>query len=161
MGRGGTKAAAACILGALALAAAGCGSSSHANDPRPQVPTRVSVTIGDGAVLVQPPKVAFGPERHQQIPQNQNHAQPDINTDRPLDVVLVTSNQTDADARLVVRGQTEAESEPVLAHSPGTMRAELPAGTYTISAAGVPGARPGKLIVGPYRASSQNDILQP
>jgi hypothetical protein len=30
-----------------------------------------------------------------------------------------------------------------------------------VAAADVPGARPGKLVVGPYRASSQNDVLLP
>ena len=30
-----------------------------------------------------------------------------------------------------------------------------------ITAADIPGARPGKLVVGPYRASSQNDVLLP
>jgi hypothetical protein len=145
----------------VALAVAGCGSSGHPNDPRPQVPTRVSVTLGPNGVIVQPTRIAFGPERNQQIPQNQNHAQPDINTDRPLDVVLVAANQTDTNATLYLHGQTDVESEPVLAHSPGTMRAELPTGTYTITASGIPYSHPAKLVVGPYRASSQNDVLQP
>jgi hypothetical protein len=38
---------------------------------------------------------------------------------------------------------------------------ELPAGSDTIAAAGMPGARPAHLTVGRYRASSQNDVLLP
>ena len=151
----------ACALALAALAVAGCGSSDHPNDPRPTGPTRVSVTIGPNGVIVQPSRIAFGPEPHQQIPQNQNHPQPDINTDRPLDVVLVAANQTDGETRLHLRGRTEVESEPVLAHSPATVEAELPTGTYRITASGIPYGQAGKLEVGPYRASSQNDILQP
>lgn len=151
----------ACALGALAVAAAGCGSQSHPNDPRPQVATRVSITIGEHGIAVQPPRVAFGPAKTQQIPQNQNHPQPPIKTDAPLTVILVTSNQTRTDSRLEIRGPTDASSGPMLANSPGSFQTDLPSGAYSIAAAGIPGARPGKLIVGPYRASSENDVLLP
>lgn len=154
------RVAVVCALAAAAFAVAGCGASSHPNEPRPQVPTRVSVTITPNGVLVQPKRIAFGPERNQQIPQNQNHPQPPIHTNRPLDVVLVTANQTESESRLHIHGRADVESAPVLAHSPGTVRAELPTGTYTITASGVPYAQ-AKLVVGPYRASSQNDLLQP
>lgn len=150
-----------CALAVAALAVAGCGTSSHPNDPRPAEPTRVSVTIGPNGVIVQPTRIAFGPEPKQQIPQNQNHPQPPIKTKRPLDVILVAANQTEGETRLFIHGRKRVESEPVLAHSPGTIQAELPTGTYTITASGIPYTQPAKLEVGPYRASSQNDILQP
>jgi hypothetical protein len=162
MGRGRARAAAvAGIIGATALVAAGCGASSRTNDPRPQVSIRVSVTIGPKAVLIQPGKIGVGPARTQQIPQNQNHPQPPIRTRGPLNVVFVTSNQTHFDSRLEVHGPKDASSEPVLAHSPGTFQTALPTGTYRISAADIPTARPTTLVVGPYRASSQNDVLLP
>ncbi len=146
---------------ALALVGAGCGAQSHPNDQRPQAPTRVSVTITPRAVVVDPVKIGFGPERTQQIPQNQNHPQPPIDTDAALTTVIVSANQTRSNARLEIRGPRDASSEPIPATSPGTMQADLPTGTYIIAAAGVPSARPGKLVVGPYRASSQNDVLLP
>ncbi len=167
MGRGrarrAPKAAAIGVSGALALAllAAGCGAESHPNEPRPQAPSRIAITITPRAVTVQPGSIGIGPDRTQQIPQNQNHAQPPIKTRAPLNVVLVAANQTTTDSRLVLRGPKDASSGPVLAHSPGTLQTALPTGTYVIAAAGIPSARPGKLIVGPYRASSQNDILLP
>lgn len=145
----------------LALAAAGCGAQSHPNEPRPQVASRVSVTITPSGVIVQPTRIGVGPERTQQIPQNQNHPQPPIKTDAPLDAVFVAANQTGEETKLVLRGPRDAESNPIPATSPGTLQTDLPTGTYVIAAAGLPGARPGKLVVGPYRASSENDILLP
>jgi hypothetical protein len=161
MGRGRARIALGAAAALLLLAVAGCGAQSHPNEPRPEPPTRVSVTIAPGAVTVQPGRVGSGPDRSQQIPQNQNHAQPRIHTDRPLDVIFVTSNQTEFDSHLELHGPKRANSEPVLAHSPGTFQAELPAGVYTISAADIPGAKPGKLVIGAFRASSQNDVLLP
>jgi hypothetical protein len=161
MGRGRARAAAAGAFAALALIVAGCGAQSHPNEQRPQVALRVSVTITPKAVTVLPTRIGFGPDRTQQIPQNQNHAQPPIKTKAPLTTVIVTANQTTTDSHLELRGPRDASSGPILANSPGTMQTALPTGTYTIAAADIPGARPGKLTVGPYRASSQNDVLLP
>ncbi len=152
--------AGACVLGVLAALAAGCGAQTHPNGPRPQVATRVAVTIGPHGVIVQPGRIGFGPEKSQQIPQNQNHAQPPIKTKAPLTVVLVAANQTGTPSHLELHGRVSANSGPIPARSPGTMQTDLPAGTYTVSAAGVPGGA-GKLVVGPYRASSKNDVLLP
>jgi hypothetical protein len=142
------------------LVVAGCGATSHPNEPRPAVPTRVSVIIGNGGVVVQPPTIGMGPEPHQQLPQNQNHPQPRIKTQAPLDVVFVTANQTTSGSKLEIRGPKQATSTPIGANSPNTFAAQLPTGSYTISAAGIKGA-PAVLHVGPYRASSKNDLLLP
>ncbi|HEX5990512.1 MAG TPA: hypothetical protein VFY75_09900 [Solirubrobacterales bacterium] len=161
MGRGGARAAALVgLIGAIALV--GCGESRHANDQRPQVSTRVSVTINSGEVIVQPLKIAMGPEKFQEIPQNQEHPEPPLKNARgPLDVTFVTANQTSSDAQLKIRGPKSVESETVFARSPGSFQFDLPAGTYTISAVGLPEVKPAQLKVGPYRASSQNDVLTP
>jgi hypothetical protein len=151
------------VAGLFAAAAllAGCGESRHPNEQRPQVSTRVSVTINQKEVIVQPVRVAFGPERNQQIPQNQDHTQPPIKTKRPLDVTLVVANQTPTETPLKIRGDKEAESGTIYARSPGTFGVELPTGSYTISAVNMPEARPAHLTVGSFRASSQNDVLLP
>lgn len=161
MGLGGARIAFAGALAAIALVAWGCGAESRPNEPRPQVSARVSVSVGADGVKVQPRKIAFGPEKSQQIPQNQNHPQPPIDTDAPLDVTIVAANQTDRDVTLELRGPTSTSSSTIFANSPGTLHTSLPSGTYVIAASGVPTARPGKLIVGPYRASSENDVLLP
>lgn len=161
MGGGRARSAIACVLGALALTAAGCGAENHTNDPRPQVATRVSVTITRSAVTVQPERIAVGPERTQQIPQNQEHPQPPIRTNGPLTVVFVAANLTNFDSHLEVRGPRDATSGPLIANGNGTLQADLPTGVYRITAADIPSARPAKLAIGPYRASSKNDVLLP
>lgn len=155
------RGAGAASLLVAAVLVAGCGESRHANEQRPQVSRRVSVTISPTQVIVQPAEIGAGPEKHQQIPQNQNSAQPPIKTTKALDLTFVTANQTAKDTRLKIRGEKEAESATIYAHSPATYGVELPAGSYTISAVGMPEARPGHLTVGSYRASSQNDVLLP
>lgn len=143
-----------------ALIAAGCGAQSHPNDPRPQVALHVSVSITPKAVTVQPKGIGLGPARSQQIPQNQNHAQPPIRTKAPVNVVFVIANQTRTDSQLQIRGAKDASSGPLFANSTASFQTKLPTGAYVLGATGL-SARPGKLIVGPYRASSQNDVLLP
>ena len=152
---------------ALALAAAGgstagCGAEEHVNDPRPQPPTRVSVTVSDGKVTVQPPRIAIGPEPTQQIPQNEHAGQPPVRSNAPLDVVFVAANLTPVDSHLEVRGRGKRRHlEAALANGNVTMQTILPTGVYRVSAADIPGAKPGQLVVGPYRTSSENDVLLP
>jgi hypothetical protein len=162
MGRGrGRALAAGCVVGAIALAAAGCGAQEHANEGRPQSPTRVSVTLTPRTITMQPPRIAFGPEPSQQIPQNQHAGQPPVRSKAPLDVVFVAANLTASDSKLVLHGPTNATSGPLVANGNGTFQASLPTGTYTVRAAGIAGAKPVSFTVGPYRNSSQNDVLLP
>lgn len=157
-----TVAAATCALGAVALLGGGCGAEEHVNDPRPQSPTRVSVAISDGAITVQPPRIAIGPEPTQQIPQNQHATQPVVRSNRPLNVVFVAANLTDVDSHLQVRGSgKDLISQPLYANSNVTLQAILPTGTYRVSAADLPSAKAAKLVVGPRRTSSENDVLLP
>lgn len=155
----------AAIAGALtaaALLAAGCGVESHVNEPRPQPPTRVSVAINEDEVLVQPRRIAVGPEPTQQLPQNQKVRQPPVRSKEPLNVVLVATNLTGRDSRLRVRGRGKAlSSKPLYRNANVTLQAILPAGVYTVSAADLPDAKPARLVVGPYRSSSENDVLLP
>lgn len=157
-----TVAALACALGAIALLGAGCGAEEHPNEARPQPPTRISVAISEDAITVQPPRIGVGPEPTQQIPQNQHAGQPRVNSHAPLNVVFVAANLTGADSRLEVRGNgKELSSEPLYANAGVTLQSILPTGVYSVSAADIPAAKPAKLVVGPYRTSSQNDLLLP
>ena len=150
----------ACALAAVAVA--GCGAQQRVSEPRPQPPTRVSVTVSEDQVNVQPRRIAIGPEPTQQIPQNQHAGQPPVRTDAPLDVVLVAANLTAVESHLQVRGQGKsATSQRLVANGNVTMQATLPTGVYRVSAAGVRGAKPATLVVGPYRSSSKNDVLLP
>jgi hypothetical protein len=156
------KATLACALGALALLSAGCGATERTTEARPQPPTRVSVTVSEDAVAVQPKRIAFGPEPTQQIPQNQHARQPPVRSKAPLDVVLVAANLTRTGSHLEVRGEGKsATSRPLVPSGNVTLQTVLPAGVYRVSAAGIPGAKPAMLAVGPYRSSSENDVLLP
>jgi hypothetical protein len=162
MGPGRARATAiACLTGAVLLLAAGCGESRQANEQRPSGSTRVSVSINRDEVLVQPAEIGVEAEKFQEIPQNEDHPEPPIKSKAPLNITFVTANQTPTDTKLKIRGAKEEESEIVFARSPGTFHVSLPAGSYTVSAVGMPEARPGHLTVGRYRASSQNDVLLP
>src|ERR1044072_2317694 len=146
----------ACALAATGLLAAGCGAEEHANDPRPQPPTRVSVAISSDAVDVQPGRIAIGPEPTQQIPQNVHTEQPRVDSKAPLDVVFVAANLTETDTTLEIRGQgREFTSKPLYRNSNVTLQAILPTGIYRLSAAAIPGAQTAKLVVGPHRPSSE------
>jgi hypothetical protein len=161
MGRGRGRVAAGCVLGALALAATGCGTQEHANEARPQPPTRVSVTITPKAITVQPPRIAVGPEPTQQIPQNQHAGQPQVRSNAPVDVVFVTANMTDTNSKLTIQGPKDAKSGLLVSNGNGSLLTALPTGTYRVSAADIPGAKPVRFSVGSYRSSSQNDVLLP
>jgi hypothetical protein len=150
------------LMAVAALAVAGCGTEEHANEPRPQPPTRVSVTVSEDEVTVEPERIGIGPEPSQQIPQNVGAEQPAVRGDAPLDVVLVAANLTDVDSQLEVRGaKAEATSRPLIANGTINLEARLPTGVYMVSAADIPAAKPARLVVGPYRSSSQNDVLLP
>jgi hypothetical protein len=147
------------FVGATLLA--GCGESRHANQPRPQVSTRVSVTINPKKLIVQPTKVAVGAEPNQEVEQNEGNPAPPIKTKAPLDLTIVAANQTATDTKLKITGTKDGESDTIYAHSPGTFGFNLPAGNYTISATNMPESQPAHLTVGNFRASSQNDLLLP
>jgi hypothetical protein len=139
----------------------GCGESRHANEQRPQVSTRVSVTINPKQLTVQPTKVAVAAEPTQEAEQNEGNPAPPIKTKAPLDLTIVAANQTATDTKLKITGTKNGESDTIYAHSPGTFGFTLPAGNYTISAVNMPESQPAHLTVGKYRASSQNDLLLP
>jgi hypothetical protein len=152
---------AACALGALALVASGCGAQERVNEPRPQPPTRVSVTITPRQVTVQPSRIAFGPEPSQQLPQNRDAGQPPVRSRAPVDVVFGAANLTDFDSKLEIRGPEDTASGPLVANGNGSLLSALPSGVYTLRAADIPRAKPARLSVGPYRTSSENDVLLP
>jgi hypothetical protein len=146
----------------LALfALTGCGAQEHANDPRPAPPTRVSVAINEDSITVTPSRIGIGPEREKLTPQNKDQPQPDIGDDGPLNVVFVSANLTGTDSKLEIHGPRSATSGLLVANGNNLFQVGLPTGIYRITAADLPGAEAARLTVGPFRASSQNDLLLP
>ena len=144
--------------------AGGCAAAAPRSTPTTRGPRRRPGSASRspaGEVKVQPDGDRPRPRTNQQIPQNQRHAQPPIRTRAPLVVVFVVANLTNFDSHLEVRGP---QAPPPARSSPtatAPSRPRCPTGPYTLTAADIPGARPAKLAVGPYRASSQNDVLLP
>ena len=161
MGLGGGRVAAICALAAMVLTVAGCGAEEKANEPRPQSPTRVSVTITPRSITVEPARIAIGPEPSQQIPQNQHAGQPPVRSNAPVDVVFVAANLSDFDSKLEIHGPKDVTSGALVANGNGSLQTSLPTGAYRLSAADIPAAKPARFAVGPYRSSSQNDVLLP
>jgi hypothetical protein len=118
--------------------------------------------VTEDSITVQPKRIAIGPEPAAQIPQNREVEQPPVDSGRPLDVVLVAANLTDHNSKLVVKGpETEAVSGRLVANGNASLQTALPTGVYEVSAAGLPGAEPARLVVGSFRTSSENDLLLP
>jgi hypothetical protein len=159
---GASALAALCAAALVATAVGGCGAEERTVEARPQPPTRVSVTVSEDRVTVQPQRIAFGPEPTQQIPQNAHAGQPPVRSKAPLDVTLVAANLTPVESHLELRGRRKrATSRLLAANANVTMQTSLPTGVYRVTAANVPAAKPGRLVVGPYRSSSDNDVLLP
>ena len=142
-GRGRSRAWAACV-GALALVARrlrrrGARQRTAARSRRPGSASRSRRS----AITVQPPRIAFGPEPTQQIPQNQ-HAAPAADPHQGAARRRLRHRQPDPTStrKLEIRGPKDATSGPLVANGNGTFQTALPTGTYTVSAADIPGAKP-------------------
>jgi hypothetical protein len=136
-----TRAAAAAIAGALALA--GCGTATERrNEPRP--PTRIVITgsISTDRVSVSPRRFGAGP------------------------VSLVVANLTDTSQQLTLetadhsRSGIRQQTAPINPRDTAELRADLSTGRYTVRVSGG-GIEAATLRVGRRRPSAQNDLLQP
>ena len=72
------------------------------------------------------------------------------------------ANLTPAESHLELRGRGKSlTSQALVANGNISMQASLPTGAYTVRAADVPSAKPARLLIGPYRSTSDNDLLLP
>jgi hypothetical protein len=164
MGRGRGKEAILAALGSLAVAlfAAGCGSESHPNDPRPPLAAEVTASITNSAVVAQPAAVGVKHGNGSSLQQNVGK-EPNADAKAPLVVNITTSNTTNVDTALEIHGPGgfDKRSGQIVAQGNDLFKVGLPTGHYTIEAADLPGAKPASFYVGPVRVSSQNDLLLP
>ena len=125
-------------LAALAAVVAGCGAEDHPNEPRPPVPLEVSAKVGKDRVNVSPREFGAGL------------------------AVFTISNQTDDVVQLALDGPTEAVSDPIEAGGVMTgFKVPMEEGAYEATAGAESSAQAAELVVGPERASSQNELLIP
>lgn len=124
----------AVALSAVALSA--CGRDDFENEPRPALPSEVSVEIGDKGVVVSPSEFGAGL------------------------VNFTIVNLADTTTSLVISGPTELETQEL---APGTnkiVKTEVTTGEYEASA-GAAQAEPFQFEVGPDNDSAQHDLLLP
>jgi hypothetical protein len=143
---------------------AGCGPSSHGNDPRPPAPAEITVNIAPTQVQVQP--VTAGVTNRTTANLSQNHAvkEPTANPKAELVVHFTISNATSTNTALEIRGPDLARpkvSPQIVAQGNALYQVALPTGRYQIQAADIPRARPSPFVIGTQRTSSQQDLLLP
>ena len=147
-------------IGALALAA-GCGTDSHPNDPRPPIAAEVTVSITDSTISAEPGAVGVKSANDANLTGNQDK-EPSADPNAPLTVNFTIVNTTDTDTTLEIHGGgLRKSSGPLVATGNGTFKIAMPTGHYTLEAADLPGATPAQFTVGKKRVSSQNDLLLP
>ncbi len=146
---------------AASVAFTGCGASTHENNPRPPVPTVVSISVGADEIGAKPAEGnAVGIARVRQPYLNQNANAPQNQADRkvPAVVNLAIANLTDQATKLVIEGPVE-RVVPLTANGSGSLNLAMPTGIYRISS---PASSDTTLLaVGPSRVSSGGDLLLP
>ena len=132
------------MLALTALAVSGCGAtSSGATTPRPAAPVNLTVYIDNSSVSVSPASVGAGP------------------------VTFIITNQASQTESLAVQhasssGSPLANTGPINPQATAQVTVNFSSpGSYSLSTDGGSGTRPATLHVGPARASSDNQLLQP
>ena len=125
-------------IAAIGVAAAGCGSEDHPNEPRPPKPIEITARVDDEVVDVSPAEFGAGL------------------------VVFTVSNQSDEVVELTLDGPVAASSQPI---QPGSVtddfKVDLLEGEYEVTGGLESRARPTELLVGPERPSAQDELLLP
>jgi hypothetical protein len=124
----------AVALAALTLGA--CGRDDFENEPRPALPSEISVKIGDGKIVVSPSEFGAGLAN------------------------FTVVNLGDTTTALAVSGPTEFETPEI---APGTneiYKVEITSGEYEASATSAE-ATPFEFEVGADNPSAQDDLLLP
>ncbi len=129
---------AAALAATLGLGA--CGEDDFENEDRPPAPIEISARVSDEDVSIspsKPPTVGAGL------------------------ATITVSNQSQDPVSLTLEGPTDEASDQIPPGATGSMKAELTEGEYAVTAGEESNAREDLLIVGPQRASSQNEVLLP
>ena len=125
-------------IAVLGLAAAGCGSEDHPNEPRPPKPIEITARVDDDVVDVSPAEFGAGL------------------------AVFTISNQSDEAVALTLDGPVAATSQPI---EPGSVtddfKVDLQEGDYEVTGGLESKAKPTELVVGPERPSAQDELLLP
>lgn len=133
-------------LASVAALAAGCGEEDFENNPRPARLIDVTAVINTEEVDVSPGEFGAGLV----------HFTISNQTDSPL-TMTISPDRLLADAPT----QAEEETPEIPAQGVGSIELAMEEGEYDVTAGDDKGLKPDRLVVGPPRASSQNDLLLP
>lgn len=140
--RGAVALASTAVIGAV-LAGCGGGGTNFADKPRPAAPVQLNGVINNAGVQISPAHIGAGP------------------------VQILVSNQTKAPHTLELNGANIATvtTAPIGAGNTGQIQATLQRGVYTVKAgsshAVVRELKPARLVIGPPRADSNNQLGLP
>jgi hypothetical protein len=131
------------MAGALALAAAGCGSTEERpNRPRPPAPIVVNASIDTDRVSASPTRFGAGP------------------------IELIVANLTNTSQQITLESAERRtpgirrQTAPINPRDTARITADVRSGRYLVHVAG-DGIRAATLRVSGRRRSAQNDLLQP
>ena len=128
--------AALAAIAALSLGA--CGEDDFTNEPaRASASINVAARVDKREVVVSPDRFGAGL------------------------VNFTIANVSDSPIRFTLSGPKEAASQPIPPGAPGSLKIELPEGSYAASAGQAASAEPATIKVGPKRQGSQNKLLLP
>lgn len=144
------------VLAGAALLA-GCGNV-HENEPRPPIPTVISVTVADGKIDVSPAVAGQPGERGPYLNQNANAPQNQADRRAPLVARFAIANLTRKKTRLIVEGPA-GHAAPLVASGSADFTMAMPTGIYRLSSPASSGTT--RLAVGHSRISSGGDVLIP
>jgi hypothetical protein len=128
--------AALAALAALSLGA--CGEEDFTNDPaRASASINVTARVDKREVVVSPDRFGAGL------------------------VNFTIANFSDSPVRFTLSGPKEVASQPIPPGAPGSLKIELPEGSYEATAGQAASPQPATVEVGPARPGSQNKLLLP
>jgi len=151
----------AVVLVAACAVLAGCGATTHKNDPRPPVPTVVSISVAEDqidATTAAGPGVGEPGARQPYLNQNRNAPQNQADRQAPAVVNFAIANQTNRATVLLMQGPVERRVTLTPSGS-ASFNMSLPTGIYLLSSPASSGTT--RLEVGESRVSSGGDVLLP
>lgn len=120
----------------LGVVLAGCGAKDFPNNPRPPTPIEVSARVDAKRVQVAPTHFGAGI------------------------VNFTIANLSGSAVTFNVSGPTEGSTSGIEPGTPDLLRMNMKEGTYRVTASKTK-IKPATITVGPERASSQNQLLEP